>query len=87
MELGAAEEESLKLPAEKTFLKYGQTSSYFNHGGVSFIPYRKQFEKIIPSKQGCITWKPTMPPRASSGFRTGTCSDEMLLMLDLWHFL
>ena len=31
----------------------------FIHGGVSFIPYREQFKKLIPSEK-CIIWRPTM---------------------------
>lgn len=57
----------------------------FNHGGVSFIPYREQFQKIIPS--GNMYYLETY--NASEGFfgiQDKTGISEMLLMLDCGVF-
>lgn len=53
----------------------------YMHGGVSFAPYRKQFERYIPSK-GMHYWETY---NASEGFfamQDSTDSDGMILMLN-----
>jgi len=57
----------------------------FFHGGVSFNPYRTQYEKFLP--QGSINYMETY--NASEGFfaiQDQTDSEEMLLMLDYGIF-
>jgi len=57
---------------------------YF-HGGVNFTPYRKQYEKLIPSD----TFKYYETYNASEGFfaiQDQNNSDELLLMLDYGIF-
>ncbi len=57
----------------------------FVHGGVSFIPYREQFKKMIPSKE--MNYMETY--NASEGFfaiQDNPNSDDMLLMLDYGIF-
>jgi hypothetical protein len=57
----------------------------FTHGGVSFGPYRKQFEKIIPSDK--MNYLETY--NASEGFfaiQDNPETDDMLLMLDYGIF-
>ncbi len=57
----------------------------FIHGGVSFLPYRQQFKKIIPA--GDMRYMETY--NASEGFfgiQDQADSDEMLLMLDYGVF-
>lgn len=57
----------------------------FIHGGVSFIPYREQFHKIIPAAD--MRYMETYS--ASEGFfgiQDNPSSDEMLLMLDYGVF-
>ncbi|NCU32592.1 MAG: hypothetical protein EOM23_06610, partial [Candidatus Moranbacteria bacterium] len=53
----------------------------FIHGGVSFVPYREQFQKIIPSSQ--MNYLETF--NASEGFfgiQDNPASDDMRSMLD-----
>ncbi len=53
----------------------------FIHGGISFLPYREQFEKLIPSPS--MNYLETY--NASEGFfaiQDEPCRDDMLLMLD-----
>lgn len=57
----------------------------FTHGGVSFTPYREQFEKLIPSEK--MNYLETY--NASEGFfgiQDELDRDDMLLMLDLGVF-
>lgn len=57
----------------------------FTHGGVSFSPYRQQFQKLIPSPD--MNYLETY--NASEGFfaiQDDPSSDDMLLMLDLGIF-
>ena len=57
----------------------------FTHGGVSFVPYRDQFKKLIPSEQ--MNYLETY--NASEGFfaiQDDLESNDMLLMLDLGIF-
>lgn len=57
----------------------------FFHGGVSFKPYRKQFEQLIPS--GRMTYFETY--NASEGFfglQNESAKDDLLLMLDYGIF-
>jgi len=56
----------------------------FFHGGVSFVPYRSEFERIMPSR---VRFMETY--NASEGFfgiQDDLKSDDMLLMLDLGIF-
>jgi len=57
----------------------------FTHGGVSFTPYREQFQKLIPSPG--MHYLETY--NASEGFfaiQDNPCSNDMLLMLDYGIF-
>jgi hypothetical protein len=75
----------LEITGRKNILEVWPNLELFNHGGVSFIPYRKQFEKIIPSQR--MYYLETY--NASEGFfgiQDLPCSDEMLLMLDYGIF-
>lgn len=75
----------LKHILEKTgrnnILEVWPNLELFTHGGVSFVPYREQFKKLIPSEK--MNYIETY--NASEGFfgiQDRNNSDEMLLMLD-----
>lgn len=54
----------------------------FIHGGVSFVPYRQQFQKLIPKD----SMKYMETYNASEGFfaiQNDPCCDDLLLMLDI----
>jgi hypothetical protein len=75
----------LKYILEKTgksnLLKIWPNLELFIHGGISFLPYREQFEKIIPSKK--MNYLEVY--NASEGFfsiQDDPLRDDMLLMLD-----
>ena len=53
----------------------------FFHGGVSFIPYQEQFEKLIPSAQ-MRYWETYNASEGFFGVQYAPDSKEMLLLLD-----
>jgi hypothetical protein len=71
----------LKITQKESLLKVWPNLELFTHGGVSFIPYREQFRKLIPSEK--MNYMETY--NASEGFfsiQDEPSSDDMLLMLD-----
>lgn len=75
----------LKKTGKKTIAEVWPNLEMFMHGGVSFVPYREQFEEIIgkPDMNYVETYN------ASEGFfgiQDTTTKDEMLLMLDYGIF-
>ena len=75
----------LKYTGKNNLLEIWPNLELFTHGGVSFIPYRDQFRKIIPSNQ--MNYMETY--NASEGFfsiQDDPARDDMLLMLDYGVF-
>lgn len=75
----------LKKTGKKTISEVWPNLELFMHGGVSFVPYREQFDEIIgkPDMNYVETYN------ASEGFfgiQDTTTKDEMLLMLDYGIF-
>jgi len=71
----------LEITKKDNILEVWPNLELFIHGGVSFAPYRAQFEKIIPSKQ----MKYLETYNASEGFfalNDDLYRDDMLLVLD-----
>ncbi|HSV88338.1 MAG TPA: GH3 auxin-responsive promoter family protein [Bacteroidales bacterium] len=71
----------LEITRRQHILEVWPNLELFNHGGVSFVPYREQFEKLIPSDQ--MYYLETY--NASEGFfgaQDQAFSKDMLLMLD-----
>lgn len=71
----------LEITGKENILQVWPNLELFVHGGVSFVPYREQFQKIIPSSQ--MHYMETY--NASEGFfgiQDQKNSEEMLLMLD-----
>ncbi len=75
----------LEITGRSNILEVWPNLELFIHGGVSFVPYREQFEKIIPSDK--MNYMETY--NASEGFfgiQDILGSSEMLLMLDYGIF-
>jgi hypothetical protein len=75
----------LELTGKESLLEVWPNLEIFFHGGVSFIPYKNQFEKIIPSAK--MRYMETY--NASEGFfglEDIPGSGELLLMLDYGIF-
>jgi hypothetical protein len=75
----------LEITGRQNILEVWPNLELFIHGGVSFVPYREQFEKIIPSEK--MFYLETY--NASEGFfgiQDIPGADEMLLMLDYGIF-
>lgn len=75
----------LDITGRNNILEVWPRLELFIHGGVSFAPYRSQFEKIIPSQE--MHYMETY--NASEGFfgiQDQPGKDEMLLMLDYGIF-
>lgn len=75
----------LDITKSKHILEVWPNLELFIHGGVSFVPYRKQFEKIIPSDK--MVYLETY--NASEGFfgiQDQPDSSDLLLMLDYGIF-
>ncbi|MFP4289700.1 MAG: GH3 auxin-responsive promoter family protein [Bacteroidales bacterium] len=75
----------LEITGRNNILEVWPNLELFIHGGVSFVPYREQFKKLIPSDQ--MWYMETY--NASEGFfgiQDRAHSDEMLLMLDYGIF-
>jgi len=71
----------LEISGKKNLSEVWPNLELFMHGGVSFVPYRKQFKKLIPSSQ--MNYLEIY--NASEGFfgiEDIPHSDELLLMLD-----
>lgn len=71
----------LELTKKENILEVWPNLELFMHGGVSFAPYRAQFEKIIPSNQ----MKYVETYNASEGFfafNDNPSRDDLLLILD-----
>jgi len=71
----------LEITGKENLLEIWPNFELFIHGGVSFIPYREQFRKILPSDQ--MHYLETY--NASEGFfaiQDRSDADDMLLMLD-----
>lgn len=71
----------LEITGKRSILDVWPELELFTHGGVSFIPYRDQFKKIIPSHN--MHYLETY--NASEGFfglQDDPAVDDMLLMLD-----
>ena len=75
----------LERTGKSNILEVWPNLEVYFHGGVSFTPYKEQFQKLIPSK----TFKYYEIYNASEGFfaiQDRNDSDEMLLMLDYGIF-
>ena len=71
----------LEITGKSNLLEVWPNFELFIHGGVSFLPYRDQFDKILPS--GNVHYIETY--NASEGFfsiQDRDAADDMLLMLD-----
>ena len=71
----------LEITKKSNLLEVWPNFELFIHGGVSFLPYREQFEKILPSRK--VHYLETY--NASEGFfsiQDRDAVDDMLLMLD-----
>lgn len=75
----------LDYTGKNNILEVWPNLELFTHGGISFAPYREQYEKLIPSDK--MNYLETY--NASEGFfgiQDDLDSDDMLLMLDLGVF-
>jgi hypothetical protein len=75
----------LEITGKNNILEVWPNLEVFFHGGVNFDPYRKQYEKLIPSE----TFKYYETYNASEGFfaiQDKNNSHELLLMLDYGIF-
>jgi hypothetical protein len=75
----------LEFTGKNNLIEVWPALELFIHGGVSFIPYKDQFRKVIPSNT--MNYMETY--NASEGFfaiQDDPLSDEMLLMLDYGIF-
>ena len=75
----------LDFTGKNNILELWPDMELFTHGGVSFIPYKEQFKKIIPSDH--MNYMETY--NASEGFfaiQDEPGKDDMLLMLDMGIF-
>ena len=78
-------ERVLEYTGKKNLLEVWENLSMFIHGGVSFKPYREQFQRLIPSEQ--MNYIETY--NASEGFfaiQDRADSDDMLLMCDYGQY-
>lgn len=78
-------QEILKITGKKTINEVWPNIEVFFHGGVSFNPYRKQFEGLIPTS----SMNYVEVYNASEGFfaiQDRLVADDMLLMLDYGIF-
>ena len=72
----------LAQTGKSTLLEIWPNLELFIHGGVSFVPYREQYMKLIPSRE--MHYMETY--NASEGFfaiQDDPAKDDMLLMLDI----
>lgn len=79
----------LKITGKKSISEVWPNLELFMHGGVSFIPYKEQFEQII-QKKGMNYVETYNASEGFFGIQDTTYKDEMLLMLDygiLYEFI
>lgn len=77
--------QALELTGKDNLLELWKNLEVYFHGGVSFVPYKEQYKRIIPSD----TFQYYEIYNASEGFfaiQDRNASDEMLLMLDYGIF-
>ncbi|MBI5219750.1 MAG: GH3 auxin-responsive promoter family protein [Bacteroidia bacterium] len=75
----------LEITGKNNLMEVWPNLELFTHGGVSFVPYREQFKKLIPSPK--MNYLETY--NASEGFfalQDNPLTDDMLLMLDYGIF-
>ncbi len=75
----------LKATGKNNLLEVWPNLELFTHGGVSFVPYREQFRKLIPTPK--MNYMEAY--NASEGFfaiQDNPLTDDMLLMLDYGIF-
>jgi hypothetical protein len=75
----------LKVTGKKTIAEVWPNLELFMHGGVSFIPYREQFDEII-GKKGMNYVETYNASEGFFGIQDTTDKNEMLLMLDYGIF-
>jgi hypothetical protein len=75
----------LKVTGKKTISEVWPNLELFMHGGVSFVPYREQFEEII-GKKGMNYVETYNASEGFFGIQDTTDKKEMLLMLDYGIF-
>lgn len=75
----------LKVTGKKTIAEVWPNLELFMHGGVSFIPYRDQFDEII-GKKGMNYVETYNASEGFFGIQDTTDKNEMLLMLDYGIF-
>ncbi len=71
----------LEITGKSNLLEVWPNLELFMHGGVSFIPYKDQFRKLIPSK-GMHYLETYNASEGFFGIQDQHNSDELLLMLD-----
>lgn len=75
----------VEIEGKKNILEIWPDLEVFFHGAVSFKPYRKLFETLIP-KESMKYWETYNASEGFFGIQDRTNSDEMLLMLDYGIF-
>lgn len=75
----------LEFEKKKSILEVWPNLEVFFHGAVSFAPYKKLFQSIIPSDT-MHYWETYNASEGFFGIQDRTDSDEMLLMLDYGVF-
>lgn len=75
----------VELEGKKNILEVWPNLEVFFHGAVSFKPYRKLFESLIPTSD-MKYWETYNASEGFFGIQDRTDSDEMLLMLDYGIF-
>jgi len=75
----------LERTNKKSILEVWPNLELFTHGGVSFIPYREQYEKLIPS-DGMNYLETYTASEGFFGIQDEPHKDDLLLMLDYGIF-
>jgi hypothetical protein len=75
----------IQLEKKNSILEVWPNLEVFFHGAVSFKPYRKLFEMIIPNEQ-MIYWETFNASEGFFGIQDEKDSDDLLLMLDYGVF-
>jgi len=74
----------LEITGKEKIIDVWPDFELFIHGGVSFVPYKSEFEKILPKRTRYLeTYNAT---EGFFGIQDDLNSDDMLLMLDLGIF-
>ena len=84
LDTGTYSNEYWKLPAKIQYAEVWPILELYIHGGVSFTPYREQFQKLMVEKS--ITWKCIMPVKDFLRPRIIPDEDGMLLFTRPWYF-